>query len=219
MKQGAIFDMDGLLFDTERLYRDSWIFLAESFGQVPNPAFPKAVSGSSGAHMREIIHEYYPEVDAFAFQAQCYQRVAEQLEVAVPEKPGLHEILEGLHARGVKIAVASSSSVEGIEHNLRMAGIRDYFDAVVSASQVKNGKPAPDIFLYAAQQLGLKPEDCYVFEDSMNGIRAGAAAGCTTVMVPDLTAPTEDIRSICDAICSSLKEALDGITAGTEPFP
>lgn len=215
MKKGAIFDMDGLLFDTERLYQKSWVYLAKQFGQTPDPAFPKAVSGSSGAHMREIIHAYYPEVDAFAFQEQCYQRVAGLLEISVPEKPGLREILEGLHSRGVKIAVASSSAVESIEHNLNIAGIRYYFDAVVSASQVAKGKPAPDIFLYAAKRLGLEASNCYVFEDSMNGIRAGAAAGCTTVMVPDLTEPVEELREICDAVCSNLGEAMERIKAGT----
>lgn len=214
MKKGAIFDMDGLLFDTERLYEESWVILAEEFGQTPDPAFPKAVAGSSGAHMREIIHAHYPQVDAFAFQESCYQRVANLLEISVPEKPGLHEILDYFHRNGVKMAVASSSGIESIEHNLEVAGIRHYFDAVVSAGQVEHGKPAPDIFLYAAQCVGVHAHECYVFEDSLNGIRAGAAAGCTTVMIPDRTQPTDDIRAICDGIYVTLTEAMEQIKAG-----
>ena len=92
------------------------------------------------------------------------------------------------------MAVASSSLPGQIEANLRGAGIRDYFDAVVSGTEVERGKPAPDIFLRAAERIGCRAEDCFVFEDSENGVRAGHAAGCITVMVPDMIDPSETIR-------------------------
>lgn len=215
MKQGAIFDMDGLLFDTERMYRDSWKQSAQQFGLVHNPDFPRTVCGSSGAHMREIILQYYPQVDAKAFADDCILRVERELETHVPEKTGVRDILQYFKQHGVRVAVASSSKRATVLHNLKQADILSYFDAVVSGDQVTHGKPAPDIFLLAAQQIGCKPENCYVFEDGTNGIRAGAAAGCTTIMIPDLTPPNAQLEQLCAGIYPSLSDAMNAI-AGNE---
>lgn len=212
MKQGAIFDMDGLLLDTERMYRDSWEKSAEQFGLVHNPDFPRAVCGSSGMHMQEIILQYYPQVDAKAFAADCILRVERELQTHVPIKNGVSEILQYFKQRGVKLAVASSSKRETVKNNLNKVGILSYFDAVVSGDQVEHGKPAPDIFLLAARQIGCAPEDCYVFEDGTNGIRAGAAAGCATVMIPDLTPPNAQLEQLCMGIYPSLLDAMHAIT-------
>ena len=215
MKQGAIFDMDGLLFDTERMYRDSWKQSAQQFGLVHNPDFPRAVCGSSGAHMREIILQYYPQVDAKAFADDCILRVERELETHVPEKTGVRDILQYFKQHGVRVAVASSSKRATVLHNLKQADILSYFDAVVSGDQVTHGKPAPDIFLLTAQQIGCEPENCYVFEDGTNGIRAGAAAGCTTIMIPDLTPPNAQLEQLCAGIYQSLSDAMNAI-AGNE---
>lgn len=211
MKQGAIFDMDGLLFDTERMYRDSWKQSAQQFGLVHNPDFPRTVCGSSGAHMREIILQYYPQVDANAFADDCILRVERELETHVPEKTGVRDILQYFKQHGVRVAVASSSKRATVLHNLKQADILSYFDAVVSGDQVTHGKPAPDIFLLAAQQIGCEPENCYVFEDGTNGIRAGAAAGCTTIMIPDLTPPNAQLFQLCAGIYPSLSDAMNAI--------
>lgn len=215
MKQGAIFDMDGLLFDTERMYRDSWKQSAQQFGLVHNPDFPRAVCGSSGAHMREIILQYYPQVDAKAFADDCILRVERELETHVPEKTGVRDILQYFKQHGVRVAVASSSKRATVLHNLKQADILSYFDVIVSGDQVTHGKPAPDIFLLAAQQIGCEPENCYVFEDGTNGIRAGAAAGCTTIMIPDLTPPNAQLEQLCAGIYPSLSDAMNAI-AGNE---
>lgn len=215
MKQGAIFDMDGLLFDTERMYRDSWKQSAQQFGLVHNPDFPRTVCGSSGAHMREIILQYYPQVNAKAFADDCILRVERELETHVPEKTGVRDILQYFKQHGVRVAVASSSKRATVLHNLKQADILSYFDAVVSGDQVTHGKPAPDIFLLAAQQIGCEPENCYVFEDGTNGIRAGAAAGCTTIMIPDLTPPNAQLEQLCAGIYPSLSDAMNAI-AGNE---
>lgn len=205
MKRGAIFDMDGLLLDTERLYQESWVEMARTFGQTADPAFPAAVSGTSGEGMREVIRRYYPAVDPYAFQAGCIARVDGILdEQGPPVKPGAGELLEYLGARGVKLAVASSTGRERILSNLRAARLDRFFDVVVSGQQVERGKPEPDIFLFAAREIGCPPEDCYVFEDSVNGVRAGMAAGCVTVMVPDLVPPPEDLA--VSAVCESLSD-------------
>lgn len=205
MKRGAIFDMDGLLLDTERLYQESWVEMARAFGQTPDPAFPAAVSGTSGEGMREVIRRYYPAVDPYAFQAGCIARVDGILdEQGPPVKPGAGELLEYLTTRGVKLAVASSSGRERILSNLRAARLDRFFDAVVSGQQVERGKPEPDIFLFAAREIGRPPEDCYVFEDSVNGVRAGMAAGCLTVMIPDLVPPPKGLA--VSAVCESLSD-------------
>lgn len=213
MKRGAIFDMDGLLLDTERLYQESWVEMARAFGQLPDPAFPSAVSGTSGEGMREVIRRYYPAVDPYAFQAGCLAWVEAILDKQSPlVKPGAGELLEYLSARGVNIAAASSSGRDRILSNLRATGLERFFDAVVSGQQVERGKPEPDIFLLTAKEIGCPPEDCYVFEDSLNGVRAGMAAGCVTVMVPDLVPPPEGL--MVSRVCASLHEARELIEKG-----
>lgn len=203
--------MDGLLFDTERIFRDSWTEMATQFGQIPQPDFPAAVAGTSGAGMREVIRQYYPEVDPFAFQEGCISHTADILKRGIPEKPGMREILDFFKAQNVKMAIASSSRRGMIRRNLRCADIETYFDVVVSGEDVSQGKPKPDIFFLAAQELDCDPKDCYVFEDGINGVRAGIAAGCVTIMIPDLFEPTEDIRSNCTGIYPDLKAAQQAI--------
>lgn len=211
--QGAIFDMDGLLLDTERVYQESWEVMAGQFGQSPEPAFPVAVSGTCGEGMRELIRRYYPAVDPYAFQAGCIARVDQILdEQGPPVKPGARELLEYFHTQGIKTAVASSSGRKRILSNLRRVNLNNFFDAVVSGEEVVHGKPEPDIFLLAAEKIGCRPEMCYVFEDSVNGVRVGMAAGCITVMVPDLVPPPKDLA--VSKVCSSLLEAKELLKAG-----
>lgn len=211
--RGAIFDMDGLLLDTERLYQESWVEMAREFGQAPDPAFPSAVSGTSGEGMREVIRQYYPAVDPYAFQAGCIARVGRILDEQGPlVKPGARELLEYFRQRGIRTALASSTGRERILSNLRAAKLDRFFDAVVSGQQVERGKPEPDIFLLAASELGCPPEECYVFEDSVNGVRAGMAAGCVTVMVPDLVPPPGGLA--VSRVCPALLDAKALIETG-----
>ena len=203
MKRGAIFDMDGLLLDTERLYQESWTVVAGELGLTPDPAFPAAVSGSSGEIMRELIHRYYPTADPFAMQDACIRRVNSLLDrEGPPVKPGARALLEYLRRTGMKTALASSTGRDRILSNLRQAALDTFFDAVVSGQEVKRGKPEPDIFLLAAERIDCSPETCMVLEDSVNGVRAGMAAGCVTVMVPDLTPPPAGlaVHRICDSL-------------------
>lgn len=215
MKRGAIFDMDGLLLDTERVYQAAWIETARVFGQTPDPAFPTAVSGSNGEELRAIVRRFYPEVDPEAFRQHCLGRAEILLnQSGVEIKPGAPELLAYFQANGVKIAVASSNSRERIQKNLEQCGLLPFFDAIASGLEVKRGKPLPDVFLLAAERIGIPPEDCFVFEDSGNGIRAASAAGCAPVMVPDIAPASEELRVLCAAVCSSLLEARDLIAAG-----
>ena len=208
MKKGAIFDMDGLLFDTERVWQRVWHERADELGVTLPDSFAGEICGSSGQGTLDIITRCYPGVEPVSFHREVQNEVARRLENSVPLRPGCEEILAGLAERGLKIAVASSSQLSHIEHHMRLTGLGHYFDRLVSGQQVKRGKPAPDIFLLAASELGLSPEDCYVFEDSPNGVKAGHAAGCAVIMIPDLITPTEEIRALCTGIFTSLSEAL-----------
>lgn len=213
---GAIFDMDGLLFDTERVYQRTWRALAEERGIVLEDGFTETISGTNGATMRRIVERYYRVSDGGPIISECMRRVRESLARAVPVKAGAPEILAYFRGRGLRLAVASSSPREQIVSNLTLSGLRSCFDAVVSGEDVSVGKPAPDAFLCAARALGCAPEQCFVFEDSLSGVKAGHAAGCDVIMVPDLIRPTPDVAPLCFRISSSLIEALREVRGALE---
>lgn len=214
--QGAIFDMDGLMFDTEKIYRHVWDHLPVEFGFDVCSGLGEAVCGTSGEDLKRIVRAHLPKIDAEAFMDAGYDRVHDTVMAVQPdEKPGLHEIIRYLKARGMKLAVASGSPQEIIEINLKRAGLTEAFDAVISGFSVPHGKPAPDIFLESARRIGCDPKECYVFEDGANGIRAGAAAGCVTVMIPDLTAPDEELKTLCAAVFPTLLDAMHAIEENT----
>lgn len=198
--KAAIFDMDGVLFDTERLYQETWKELAMERNISLGDSFLMAISGTNGSFMKRTIEKYYQVSDGTEIMETCMVRMRQKLEAHVPVKKGVYEILEYLHGIGMRIAVASSSSVMQIEANLRRSGIRDYFAEIVSGTEVEHGKPSPDIFLLAAKRLGFRSEECLVFEDSENGVKAGHQAGCFTIMIPDLIEPGEEMRALCSEI-------------------
>lgn len=214
MIKAAIFDMDGTLTDTERLYQETWVILAEQFGQVNNPAFPLAVCGRSGEKMLETIREFYPEVDAEAFMQAGLMRVEEIVRTKVPLKEGAAEILPFLKERGFKLAIASGSKRELIEYSMKSVGLWQYFDAIVGADDVSKSKPDPEIFLKAAEAIGMRPEECYAFEDGLNGLRSCQTAGCKSIMVVDLTQPDDEVAPRCVGIFNSLVEAKEAIERG-----
>lgn len=209
--KGAIFDMDGVLFDTEKLYQETWGELAKEYGVRLGNRFVTDISGTNGERMRRVVEKYYQVPDGSVVIEACMERMKGKLEVHVPVKKGVYEILEFFQRMGMPAAVASSSSQQQIESNLFKSRLRDYFSAIVSGSEVRNGKPSPDIFLLAAKKIGCKAEECLVFEDSENGVKAGHSAGCFTIMVPDLIKPGNDIRLLCSEICPDLLQARDEI--------
>ena len=211
--QGAIFDMDGLLIDSERLWQGVWHDLAAERGIALAPTFPGDICGTGGARTREVLRRYYPDDDPEVVLRECSARVHRLEEQGVPLKQGVRTILDGLRGEGYRIAVASSSPMYMILHNLRLDGVDGYFDVLTSGREVANCKPAPDIFLLAAKRLGLPPEECWVFEDSLSGIEAAWRAGCRPVMVPDLVQPNDDARQRSFCICHDLAEAWEKIKA------
>ena len=214
MKKGAIFDQDGLMFDTEAIFSQAWAQAAETLGIVIPDGFHAAVCGSSGEGSRQIVRDWIPEADPDVLMELTYRISYEIQSRTLPEKPGLHEILDFFRSHGVKMAVASSSHRLPIERNLERSGVRSYFETVVCGEDVSHGKPNPEVFLTAAERLGLPPADCYVFEDSFNGVRAGHAAGCCTVMIPDLLRPDQEIAKYYDACFPDLLTAVEQIKNG-----
>lgn len=215
MKHGAIFDMDGTLFDTEKLYRRAWLDVADEFGQEKSYELPTAISGTNlGEESLQIIRRFYPNINAPAYLARVLAEVNAAAERNLELMAGVEEILAFFKSAGVKTAVASSAPVAVIERNLTRANLRGYFEVLTGGDQIKNGKPAPDIFLLAAERLNLPASDCYIFEDSLNGIRAAAASGGAAIMIPDTVQPTDDIKKICAAVFNDLNEARLAIVEG-----
>ena len=153
-------------------------------------------------------------MDPEAYIRRVIEYVRDEVAKNLPVMEGAREILQYFHEHGVRIATASSTAVKLIEENLAKSGLREYFDEVVGGDLVTNGKPAPDIFLLAAERIGVPPADCYVFEDGYNGLHGAAAAGCAPVMIPDTLPPTDEMRAICTGIYPSLRAALDAIRQG-----
>jgi len=209
--RGAIFDMDGLLIDSERIWQRIWQEMAAERDVTLGAAFPREIIGTSGARTREVLRRHYPGHDPEEVLRECSARVSALEEHGVPLKPGARTILDGLRAEGYRIAVASSSPMDMIRRNLELDGIDGYFDTLASSREVKQGKPAPDVFLLAAERLGLPPEECWVFEDSHSGVEAGWRAGCRVVMVPDMVPPDERARRMCRLVCRDLTEAWEQI--------
>lgn len=212
--KGAIFDMDGLMFDTERVYRCSWITALEKRGLTAQEGFLQDIVGTRGQKILDVISSYYPSIEPQTYYQEVVRMVREETGANLPEKQGIHEILEYFKEKGIPVAVASSSPPELIRRNLVNAGMEELVDFWISGKNVAHGKPEPDIFLASADALGLKPEECYVFEDGINGVLAGLAAGCRTIMVPDVQKPTQEILDRGVPVYESLVEVLEAIKKG-----
>lgn len=215
MKRGAIFDMDGTLFDTEKLYQRAWLEVAVEFGEEKNFKLPTAISGTNlGGESERIVRRFYPNIDAKAYIDRVLEMVDTWRKQNLELMAGVEEILSFFNSAGVVMAVASSAPVAVIEENLTRSNLRGYFTAIVGGDLVKHGKPAPDIFLLAAERLNLPASDCYIFEDSFNGIRAASASGGAAIMIPDQVQPTDDIKKICAAVFPNLDAARFAIERG-----
>lgn len=195
MIKAVIFDMDGVLLDTEKHYNAGWCQAATEAGfpfTREHALLLRSCDAKLGVKlMQEIFGESF---DYYAIRERRRQIVAERIaEYGLEKKPGLDEILTYLHEKGIKAAVATATALELTTQHLKNIGVYDRFDKIVSAKQVENGKPAPDVYLYACEQIGERPEDCIAVEDSPNGIMSAYRAGCKPVMVPDLTRPDDEL--------------------------
>lgn len=202
---GVIFDMDGLLLDTERIYLDGLFRAALAVDRVMTEAFAHSMIGVPGKECVAMIEAHYG--DGFSIEAfsAAYDAIVEsELERNIPLRPGARELVTYLSGQGTPQAIATSSRRATVERYLGRVGLAGRFAAIVSREDVENPKPAPDPFLRAAARLGLAPADCLVLEDSYHGITAAHAAGTMPIMVPDLLAVTDAVRAKCIAVADDL---------------
>lgn len=203
--RAVLFDMDGLMFDTERVSDEVWCDVATRNGFAMTSKDVSLLRGRNyeggGTAIRERFGMDFP-YDALA--AEAIREMSARLERQIPLRPGLFALLDALRGMGCKMAVASSTYSGRVLRNLERTGVRDYFSAVIGGEAVTRSKPDPEIFLLAAKALETPPAACMVLEDSYNGVRAGAAAGCFTVMVPDIDPATPEMERLAGAIVPSL---------------
>ena len=207
MIQGVIFDMDGLMFDTERMWATFWEPALAALGLPYKEGLAEAERGTAGETSRNIVRSFYGEdCDANAIIDSLHRVADKEFQKPVPKKPGLDELLAWLDEQHIPMAVASSSRMASILRHLNNWNMTNHFKALISGEQFTSSKPDPEIFLTAAKALGTTPAETLVLEDSYNGVRAGARGGFVTVMVPDLAPADDEMRRLYTAECKDLHE-------------
>ena len=210
MVKAVIFDMDGLILDTEKLLVKYWCQAANEAGF---PMQREHALNIRSLHRRFAIPYlqglFGEEFDYVKIRNRRMELMTEALaENGLELKDGVRELLAFLKEQGIPAAIATATDLERTKDYLGRVGIFEQFDRIVCATMVEYGKPKPDIYLYAAQQLGLQPCECMALEDSPNGVRSAASAGCVTVMVPDLTQPDEELGALIYAKADSLTDVI-----------
>lgn len=206
----VVFDMDGLLIDSERLMLQATQGAALAMGRdMPLPVFQSMVGLTHAASDGILIDHFGAGFALDDYVAEVRARYVEAHKAGVALKAGVVEMLDHLDTVGAPRAVATSSRMQSVETHLGHAGLLSRFDAFITAESVTNGKPHPEPYLKAAAALGLDPRDCIALEDSHNGVRAAAAAGMMTIMVPDMLEPNDEMRGLCVRIAQDLHEVRD----------
>jgi HAD superfamily hydrolase (TIGR01509 family) len=203
----VVFDMDGLLFDTEKLYGRAILTAAHELGvEMSMEVFHTFVGTPWAENRRQMLAAYgetYPADELVVVWMRHFKLLAaDSLEL----KPGVGALLDLLDEMELPRAIATSSSHGTVTHHLGAHGLTDRFHHVVASGDYANSKPAPDPFLRAAERLKIDPHRCLALEDSLNGVRSASSAGMMTVMVPDVIQPTEEIRGLCVGVATSLLE-------------
>ncbi|MBR5944135.1 MAG: HAD family phosphatase [Lachnospiraceae bacterium] len=208
--KAVVFDMDGVIFDSERAIMGCWIELADKYKLKDIEKAFLSCTGTTASRTREIMLETYGDDFPYDEYAKESSRMFHERydNGKLPIKSGVFEILEFLKNSGKKIALASSTRKESVINELRDAGLIDYFDEIVTGDMVSNSKPAPDIFLKAVETLGIKAEDAYAIEDSYNGIKSAFRGNLRPIMVPDLLPPNDEMTQMSEIILLSLNDVI-----------
>lgn len=205
--RAVVFDMDGLLVDTETVVFRAMQRAADAITrELPFETFQRMVGLQHAASDLILIEHFGEGFDLEAWSGAVSAHFREELAAGIALKAGVLEILEHLDACDMPRAIATSSSLESVRHSLGPHSLVDRFHALITRDVQRRGKPHPDPFLQAAEALGVEPEDCLALEDSHNGVRAAAAAGMMTIMVPDMLDPTQEMESLCVRIARDLHE-------------
>lgn len=192
-----LFDMDGTLFDTEKHYQWAWRkAIADAGYELDASEVLKLRSLGAPYNVAQFQEWFGEEVDYRAIRQERVDLMKDMLAHEIPLKPQVPQTLEKLRQMGYSMAVVTATAQEQAVSNLKLAGLLPFFDHVISASMVKRGKPAPDVYLHACEVLGVQPENCYAVEDSPNGVMSAHAAGCRTIMIPDLSQPDAELSRL-----------------------
>jgi HAD superfamily hydrolase (TIGR01509 family) len=203
----VIFDMDGLLLDTEIIYREAAVRACAALGLAFTDDLHRSMIGApKEAGDALLVAHFGAAFDIREFDASFRAHFEDIGRHGIPLKSGAADLLDLLDAHSIPCAVATSTSRRSAEKHLKQAGVFERIGALVTRTDVSRGKPDPETFLAAAGALKARPAQCLALEDSFNGVRAAAAAGMATVMIPDLLTPTEDIRALCAAVLTSLAD-------------
>ena len=206
--KGVLFDMDGVIFDTEKAYLDTWTKVFKSYGYDLKRETYISIMGTGRDNAIKTFKEAFghniPMEDMYRDKDRILKEIIESGRV--PLKQGAVEILTYLRENNVKTALATSARMWRAETQLNMAGIKDMFDKITCGDEIKNLKPNPDIFLKSAEKLGLNPDECIVIEDSPSGIQAAFNAGMYGIHVEDLKEADETIKKYCRANFRNLIE-------------
>lgn len=219
MIKAVVFDMDGVIFDSEKLYRKHWMISAKEYGldeEVMKTLLDK-IAGATKERNEKLMKDHFgQDFDYMAFRESTMTRMDKDIdENGVELKPGVRELFNYLKGHGYMIGLATSTVKERAERNLKRAGLISYFDGIMYGGIVTNGKPAPDIYEHACQLLGVPVSEAIGVEDSINGIISSHAAGLYTIMVVDLIQPNDEVRAIADQIYDSLFEVKELLESGT----
>lgn len=219
MVSGIIFDMDGVLIDSERQSNEGWLWAAGQLGVDMPMWLIDSFKGAPAELCCKFFDDYYKGViDYWEAKELRTQRVYKIRETeGIPVKKGVKDIFEYIRNNGLKCAVATSTRRESAEKTLHEIGVWDYLDAVVYGDEVEHGKPEPDIFLRAAKAIGVNPSEAVVVEDSINGIKAGYAADMRVVHIPDTIAIDDDIRKLTYMVCDDINGLIDVVESINKP--
>lgn len=210
--KAVLFDMDGLMVDTESLSTEAFINSAKAQGYNMTKEETLKVLGFTKANIYQFWIDYFQgtNVDGKKLVDDHYEYIENVLYTVGPEKmPYVEELLKYLRENNYKIAVASSSDTADIKNNLEKTKLEKYIDEIASGAEVENGKPAPDVFLLAAERLGVDAKDCLILEDSKAGIKAGKASGAMVFMVPDMFTVDKECEDTADRILTNLGEVIE----------
>ena len=204
--KAVIFDMDGILIDTERISFNAFKEVLKGYNYEMSEEFYLTMIGRNVKSIKELMLEEYG--NDFPFEEVYKKKVKIAIDTidrdGVIVKPGVHEIVDYLKNNNYRIAVATSTRKERAHYLLEQIGIKDKVDYIICGDQVVNSKPDPEIFLKAAKGIGIEPQNCMVIEDSDAGILAASRAGMTGINVPDMKKPDENMKKLAFKICSSL---------------